>query len=158
MGMACQKICRHAIANSSTSGFFDSNHDNIPSPTFFRTPSLPFLYILLCLGIIRPFLFSLLSLASSQVQQQNQIQEVACHFNRMMKYQKLHWHPLECSRRPVFRNTRSYMSWHSMLELSTGKSKEYSARGTYRSEYKKHDVTGKFNILRKSEADVAPAI
>ena len=41
-----------------------------------------------------------------------------------------------------------------------GKRAEYSARGTYRSEYEKgRDVAGKFNILTKSEADtVAPDV
>ena len=98
--------------------------------------SFTFSRTLLCLGIIRPFsfLFSLLSLASSQVQQKetkyscvpqipdDKIPKVACH-----RIGVACW---------------SYK----------GK-REYSARCTYRSEYKKHDVAGKCNILTNSGAD-----
>ena len=96
-----------------------------------QTLSLPSLYILLCLGIVRPFpfLFSLLS-----PQQQNEIQEFACHFDQMIKYRK-------------------FCAWCSALELSTGKRKEYIARGACQSECKKRDVAGKLNILRKSGAN-----
>ena len=55
------------------------------------------------------------------------------------------WHPLKYSSRTKTQEI-ACPSWRSALDLCTGKRKEYTARGTYRSEYKTRDVAGKFNI------------
>ena len=61
----------------STSSFFDGNHMLVFIYTFFRTLSLPSLYILLCLGI-RPFLSFFLFFRWHPLKY-SQIPEVAFH-------------------------------------------------------------------------------